>query len=390
MQDFTFTVGKLDAGMAILLGERAHLIEFPSVLLPPGATTGSIVNISVHQNIAEEKRRDTEFWDLQDQILGEFGMRSPEAPQLQLRHTTQTSVTLEWPTLQLATAKIRSLVIYRNGERLAPIPYPLTNTSTKLSSLEVNTEYTFQLILRTTAGTFPSNVLRVRTHTMTDTSGISVCFGTMQDTELLERAKAALREMKAKWTDKIAIDTTHFVCTTPNSKTNSPIAPAAEYQRAEQLSIPIVQPHWIFACLTEKKLVPVAQFGLGAILPPPARQPAPPPPPPESDSEGSEGSGSDSEEDVGAAVPSSVHEKRMSRPGTMNRDFKFPTPVSSPTVENTHVPAVRVVTPSNIEVPAPPPMEKEGSLTRPSPPRSASARSDDGDELGDTEEISLN
>jgi hypothetical protein len=46
---YTFTVGKLDAGMAILLGDRANLIEFPSILLPPNTTAGSIVNIMVHQ-----------------------------------------------------------------------------------------------------------------------------------------------------------------------------------------------------------------------------------------------------------------------------------------------------------------------------------------------------
>ncbi|KAL4265117.1 Chitin Synthase Export/Cell Fusion Regulator, partial [Pleurotus pulmonarius] len=114
MESFTFTVGKLDAGMAILLGERAHLIEFPSVLLPPGATTGSIVKIAVHQNHAEEKRRDREFWDLQEEILDEFGKESPEPPQLQLRNVTQTSVTLQWPPIKVAKAKIRSLDIYRN------------------------------------------------------------------------------------------------------------------------------------------------------------------------------------------------------------------------------------------------------------------------------------
>ena len=74
----------------------------------------------------------------------------------------------------------------------------MTNTSTKLSGLEINTEYSFQLILRTTAGVFPSNMIRVRTHTMTDTSGICVCFGNVQDPALLEDAKLALREMKAK------------------------------------------------------------------------------------------------------------------------------------------------------------------------------------------------
>jgi hypothetical protein len=181
-------------------------------------------------------------------------------PSSQLRNVTQTSITLEWPPIELATAKLRSLDIYRNGQRLAPIPSPHTNTSSKLSGLELNTEYTFQLIMRTTAGTFPSNLIRVRTHTMTDTSGISVCFGTVHDSVMLENAKMALRDMKAKWSDKIQIDTTHFVCTTPAATPNgahatgsSPVAPGVEFQRALQLSIPVVQPHWIFACHTEKR-----------------------------------------------------------------------------------------------------------------------------------------
>ncbi|KAJ7914823.1 hypothetical protein B0H13DRAFT_2001259 [Mycena leptocephala] len=439
-ESFTFTVGKLDAGMAILLGERAHLIEFPSILLPPGATTGSIVNIAVHQNHAEEKRRDTEFWALQDEILQEFGVRSPSPPQLQLRNVTQTSITLEWPPIELATAKLRSLDIYRNAQRLAPIPSPLTNTSSKLSGLELNTEYTFQLILRTTAGTFPSNLIRVRTHTMSDTSGISVCFGTVQDSVMLENAKMALREMKAKWSDKIQIDTTHFVCTTPaatpsgaSASGSSPIAPGVEYQRALQLSIPIVQPHWVFACHTERRLVSIAAYNLGATpptpasarpqsmsqaslprsptspaagsrqsMPPLARNNAPSPPAPQASSfvnqppasatpplePTPEADDSDTEEvKLERVVDRTVMEKRMSRTGTMNREFKFPTPVSSPTVADTpNMPSIhRVVTPSNIEVPPPPPVEKELGV---SPPRSA--RSDEGEEeLGETVDIPL-
>lgn len=99
---------------------------------------------------------------------------------------------------------------------------------------------------------------------MTDTSGISVCFGNVQDEVLLENAKLALREMKAKWSDKIQIDTTHFVCTTPAATPSGAqatggtgSAPGVEYQRALQLSIPIVQPHWILACHSEKKYAPI-------------------------------------------------------------------------------------------------------------------------------------
>ncbi|KEP53797.1 fibronectin type III/BRCA1 domain protein [Rhizoctonia solani 123E] len=276
-ESFTFTVGKLDAGMAILIGERAHLIEFPSLLLPPGVTSGSIVNISVNRNVSEEKRQQKEFWDLQDAILETFGKVAPEPPVVEVRNVTQTSVTLEWPLIKLATAKLRSLDIYRNGQRLASIPSPTTNTSTKLSGLDVNTEYTFQLILRTTAGTYPSNIIRLRTHTITDTSGISVCFGTVQDAVMLEQAKLVLREMKAKWSDKIQIDTTHFVCTTPAAAPSSGQAtggPSVEYQKALQMSIPVVQPHWILACHAEKKMVPISGYYLGTT--PSAPMNAPP------------------------------------------------------------------------------------------------------------------
>ncbi|KAJ6471312.1 hypothetical protein C8R47DRAFT_1297790 [Mycena vitilis] len=68
-----------------------------------------------------------------------------------------------------------------------------------------------------------------------------------------------------------------------------------------------------------------------------------------------------------AAVERSVMEKRMSRTGTMKRESKFPTPVSSPTVPDApDVPSIhRVVTPSNIEVPPSPPVEKElGDMLR--------------------------
>lgn len=144
---------------------------------------------------------------------------------------------------------------------MAAIPSPLNNTSTKVSGLQLETEYTFQLVLRTTAGVYPSNVLRVRTHNMNDTSGISVCFGTIEDDVLMENAKMAVREMGAKWSDKIQIDTTHFVCTTPAAipsaaaQANGTIVtgPGVEYQKALQLSIPVVQPQWVLACHAEKK-----------------------------------------------------------------------------------------------------------------------------------------
>ncbi|KAJ9479309.1 Chitin biosynthesis protein CHS5 [Pseudozyma hubeiensis] len=262
---FTFTVGKLDAGMAILIGDKASLIEFPSLLLPPGVSSGSVVNIRVMRNDQQERRQKDEFDQLQEDILHTFGQQSPKAPALRLRNVTQTSVTLEWDRLTLATATLLSLDIYRNNQRLAPIPNPLHNTSTKLSGLDLNAEYTFHLVLKTTAGTFSSPVIKTRTHTINDTSGISVCFGHVHDAEMLEAAKTALGNMKAKWHDRIQIDTTHYVCTDARNPgdTNAPQGSQGQgYGKAMQLSIPAVLPHWIFACHDQKKMVGISAFYL--------------------------------------------------------------------------------------------------------------------------------
>jgi hypothetical protein len=43
------------------------------------------VNIAVHQNHAEENKRESEFWSLQDDILQEYGQSSPEPPKLSVR-----------------------------------------------------------------------------------------------------------------------------------------------------------------------------------------------------------------------------------------------------------------------------------------------------------------
>jgi hypothetical protein len=176
-----------------------------------------------------------------------------------VRNTTQTSVTLEWDKLELAQAKLLELAIWRNGARLTTIPNPLNNTSTKLSGLAVDTAYTFHLVLKSTAGTYSSPIAKVRTHNITNCTGISVCFGLVEPS-LLAESKAALNAMGSKYSDKIQIDTTHFVCTSPASPANPSGGPSVEYQKAVSLSIPVVAPAWVLSCQTEKKLVPIANF----------------------------------------------------------------------------------------------------------------------------------
>lgn len=173
-----------------------------------------------------------------------------------MRNVTQTSITLEWDKLHLASASLLSLDIYRSDRftpqprRLAAIPNPRSNTSTKLSGLDIDAEFGFHLVLSTTAGVYASPVVKVRTHKMTDVHGISVCFGHVSDSALEKAAREHLDAMGARYADKIQIETTHFICDDPRNRGDPNGRPpqGTMFLKAQQLSIPVLQPHWIFAC----------------------------------------------------------------------------------------------------------------------------------------------
>ncbi|ODQ56274.1 chitin biosynthesis protein CHS5, partial [Saitoella complicata NRRL Y-17804] len=257
-----FTVGKLDAGMAILLTrdpkESMHLVEFPSVLLPSGVKSGSIIDISVAQNPTEEDAENEAFSNLQEDILAQFGTAEPKTPELRLRNATQTSVVLEWDPVEIATAELRSLALYKNNARLGNIPDPLHNTSTKLSGLAIDTAYSFHLVLKTSAGTYTSPKLNVKTHKMTDLTGLQIC---VSDTPPLtaEEQTALMASLQAigarEPQTNVKIDTTHFICKEPRGP---------EWEKANEMNIPIVVPEWVTACEREGRLVGVKAYYLGA------------------------------------------------------------------------------------------------------------------------------
>ncbi|KAA8899409.1 hypothetical protein FN846DRAFT_909638 [Sphaerosporella brunnea] len=250
----SLTVGKLDAGLAILLTEDKRLIEFPSILLPPGITSGSIVDIQVSRNTPAETAAKESFAALQDEIYNLYGVSSPKKPVLRLRNATQTSIVLEWDPIELATATLRSLTLYRNGAKAGAIPNPTAHTSTKISGLAVGEEYTFHLVLRTSAGTYSSEKVTARTHKMTDLSGITVCPGVMP-AETREALEAALQRIGARpLQDSVRIDTTHFICTEGRG---------AQWEKALDMNIPVVRPEWIFACENEGRIVVSRNFYLG-------------------------------------------------------------------------------------------------------------------------------
>ncbi|KOS18198.1 Cell fusion protein cfr1 [Escovopsis weberi] len=254
----SLTVGKVDAGVTVLLTPDKRLIEFPSILLPPNITSGSIVDINVGRNVEKEAAAEDEFRALQDRIFGAFGASEPAAPVLSCRNATQTSVVLEWDPIGLATADLISLSLYRNGQKAGNIPRPLEMHSTKISGLAVDTEYSFYLMLRTSAGTRASDKVVVRTHKMTDLSGITITAGVLP-AGVRDGLARAVERIGAKMVDGVRIDTTHFVTMEGRG---------AAWEKAVENNIPVVRPEWVSACEQSGRILGVTKFYLDAMRPP--------------------------------------------------------------------------------------------------------------------------
>lgn len=270
----SLTVGKVDAGVAVLLTQDKRLvicyqragvwfmltsanrpqIEFPSILLPPNISSGSIVDITVSRNFASESKSQNAFLSLQDSIFSSFGEAEPATPVLRCRNATQTSVVLEWDPIELATADIISLSLYRNGQKAGNIPKPTVMQSTKISGLAVDTEYTFHLVLRTTAGTFSSEKVAVKTHKMTDLSGITITPGILP-AQLRDSLTKAVERIGAKMADSVRIDTTHFVTTEGRG---------IAWEKAVEMNIPVVRPEWVEGCERGGRIVGVRGYYLDA------------------------------------------------------------------------------------------------------------------------------
>lgn len=162
---------------------------------------------------------------------------------------------LEWEPIALATADIISLALYRNGQKAGNIPKPLSMHTTKISGLAVDTEYTFHLVLRTTAGTYTSQRVAVRTHKMTDLSGITITTGILP-AAVREGLTAAVERIGAKIVDGVRIDTTHFVTTEGRG---------LPWEKANELNIPVVRPEWVDACERNGRILGVTKFYLDAV-----------------------------------------------------------------------------------------------------------------------------
>lgn len=162
-----------------------------------------------------------------------------------------------------------SLSLYRNGQKAGNIPRPLEMHSTKISGLAVDTEYSFHLVLRTSAGTRASEKVVVRTHKMTDLSGITITTGILPATTR-ENLTRAVERIGAKIVDGVRIDTTHFVTTEGRG---------TAWEKAVENNIPVVRPEWVTACEQNGRILGVTKFYLDVMRPgPPSDDQLPPPP----------------------------------------------------------------------------------------------------------------
>ncbi|CAH2354656.1 chitin biosynthesis protein Chs5p [[Candida] railenensis] len=257
MVEVSLTVGKLDASLALLLTKDHHLIEFPTILLPNGVKAGSIISIKCDQDFETEEKEAKQFQQIQDEILNTFGQNLPQAPVLKIKNVTQTSCVLEWEPLELGTANLKNLILFKDGKKLGAIPQPLTSRTTKLSGLPIDKTFKFQLRFDTTAGVYTSDEIEVTTHKMTDLSGITVCLGDIQpnDQFTVDDIQESLKNMGAHYPtqDKIKVDSTHFICTRENKQN-------PEFLKASEMNIPIVRPEWLKACEKERRIVGVRDF----------------------------------------------------------------------------------------------------------------------------------
>lgn len=63
------SLGKIQDGLAVLLGDDMNLLELPFELLPKGSKKGNIFKISIERNFMDEEIRKESILNIQKEIL---------------------------------------------------------------------------------------------------------------------------------------------------------------------------------------------------------------------------------------------------------------------------------------------------------------------------------
>lgn len=89
---------------------------------------------------------------------------------------------------------------------------------------------------------------------MKNLTGITITPGVLPP-QLMDSLQRAVERIGAKLVDTVRIDTTHFVCTEGRGR---------DWEKANEMNIPIVRPEWIEGCEREGKLIGVRGYYLDA------------------------------------------------------------------------------------------------------------------------------
>ncbi|KAJ3228375.1 succinate-CoA ligase, alpha subunit [Clydaea vesicula] len=240
------TVGKMDAGMAILLSPDHHLIEFPATILPQGVNTGCIVNLTIERNLDQEQKQSIEFNNLQQEIFNLFSNK-PESPIISTKAITQTSVTIQWKPLNLYTSDLYKIELYRNDQKLSTT-VNLKSNQVKFSGLDINHDYELYIKIKTSAGDLESNKIQVKTHTLDNLTGINVSFGKFNPVEeeaMIEKCIQLIYRIGASFSEDITSDNTHLICSVPEGP---------KFEKALELNIPVCNSNFLVSCESTGKI----------------------------------------------------------------------------------------------------------------------------------------
>lgn len=114
--------------------------------------------------------------------------------------------------------------------------------------------------MRTTAGTLASEPVVVRTHKLTDLSGVTITTGILPSAAR-DAVTAAVSRVGARLVDDVRIDTTHFITTEGRG---------LAWEKAVETNIPVVRPEWIEACERAGRIIGVTKYYLDALRPGPS------------------------------------------------------------------------------------------------------------------------
>lgn len=87
-------------------------------------------------------------------------------------------------------------------------------------------------------------------------TGLVIHFGPLQPPELLSTLQETLEQIGARESPDVALDTTHFVATTPITGGDDQGRGGSidrQYQEAIKMNLPVVGPGWLLAVAGEKK-----------------------------------------------------------------------------------------------------------------------------------------